>query len=392
MSNKKQMLLSTAKWDASQAKRVDLEQSLKVAKEEIDKSIAVNIQLGKSNQIEQDGLQSKIMSQQKKLEKAKCRNSILEQERRKAEEERRTVDNERHKAEEDIKKLTTQLQEARERTTATDIEVVKRVEKCEGCLEKPGACIDSLPAPQSLSERSDSDVASRFTSLLEHINSWVDEELYEPRSLQKLEEVLTKQHLRPRLGCLSEHLGHEHGRLAEEYVTSQRPLLCSLIYRHLRSSILGERVPLFGIDDEEADEVSQALCSALSYLLQDGHSKKEARDKLHQQITAPAVQLARSIRLSTAENRIVRGRPRGTIVCKEDMQRYTIKDLATQRSVAPRNVGMVGRDGRIGEQKLMVYPGLLRRHDRDGRDILLCKPLILVDLDAPLRPRSRLSY
>ncbi|KAI4123844.1 MAG: hypothetical protein LQ347_005990 [Umbilicaria vellea] len=390
-----------AKRDGLRRKCADLENNLEVAKSDLNRLTVVNIQLENSNQIQHDDLQSKIMLLQEELEQAKRRNNILEQERgkaeeerrkaeeerRKVEEERRKVEEERRQAEEDIKMLTTQIQEAR-----ADTKAMKRVERVEKGLEQLGAFIHGLSAAQSLSPISDMNVASQFTNLLEHIDSWVDEELYEPRSLQKLEEALTKRHPRPRLGCLDKHLQPEHVLLAEEYVTCQRPLLCSLIYRHLRCSILDETVPLREIDGQEADDVSQFLCSALSYLLQDGYREKEAGDKLHRQIIIPAMQLARTICLSPATYRIVGGGPQTTAVCKEDLQRYIMEDIVTHRMVAPENVGVTGMDGRIGERKLVVYPGLQRHHGRDGLDVLLCKPVILVDLDAALRPRSRLSY
>lgn len=430
MGDENMKSVTTVDWDKIWRKFADLEDSVKFAMTEVDKSTRDNKPLRESSQTKQDGLQSKNMSLQEELKEAKRRNDILEQERRKdrrkaeeerrkaeeerrkveeerrtadekrckaeegrrkAEEERRTAEEQRRKAEGDMKRLTTQLQEARESTTATATEVVKRIEKCEGGLEKLRARVDSLSAPQSLSQMSDSHVASQFTGLLEHIKSWVDEELHEPRSLQKLEACLTSQHPQARLGCLDKHLESKHIQIAKDYVNSHRTLLCAIIYRHLRCSVL-EMVPVLAIDDQRANDISQSLCSALSSLLQDGHCKKEAQNQLHKQITVPALQLARCLRLSTATYRIVRGRPLTTSVYEEDMQRCIIIDLATQRSVLPKNVGVVGRYGRIGEQKLMVHSGLQRCHDGYGRDVTLCKPMILVNLDAPLRPRSRLSY
>lgn len=396
MNNKNLKLLPKAEWKQMRAKCDDLERSQKIAKNQLGELYADNVQLRESNQIAQNGLKSKYISLQEELEEAKRRNDILEQERRKAEEDRRKAEEDRRKAEEercktqeDMKRLTTQMQDALQTTTAANTTVLKLSERLEEVLKKLGACNDNLPAPQSPSQISDSDIASQFTGLLENIKSWVDEEFHEPRSLQKLANFLTRRHPKVPLGCLDKHFESEHKRLAKNYVTSHRTLLCSLIYGHLQCSILDENVPWLAFDDQEANDVSRSLYSAMSSLLQDGHREKEAREKLHKQITIPAVQLARRLGLPY---RIVLVRPQEKVVYETDMQRYIIEDLATQRSVSPANLGVVGSYGQIGEQRLMVYPGLQRCHDGYGRDVTLCKPMILVDLDAPLRPRSRLSY
>lgn len=76
------------------------------------------------------------------------------------------------------------------------------------------------------------------------------------------------------------------------------------------------------------------------------------------------------------------------------MQRYIIKDLVTHRTLTPAivgNVPRVERNGRIGEKMLMGRPGLQRCRDDYRHEIVLCKPLIFVQLDTRIRESSRLN-
>ncbi len=137
----------------------------------------------------------------------------------------------------------------------------------------------------------------------------------------------------------------------------------------------------------QTDEVSEALYSALSFLLPwDRRIEGSAREKLHAQIIVPAVQLAMSVRLSTATYRVSFGRVPTSIVCEEDTQRCVVTDITTKELVSPGRVAKVGSYGRIGVVKLVHRPGL-ECLDGDKGEGMLCKPEILVQLDVPLRGR-----
>jgi hypothetical protein len=64
-------------------------------------------------------------------------------------------------------------------------------------------------------------------------------------------------------------------------------------------------------------------------------------------------------------------------------------DIMSHKIIRPDSMLKVAEDGRIGEEKLVVSPALLRVHqDRKGK-VLICKPTILLELDEPMGKRSR---
>lgn len=141
-----------------------------------------------------------------------------------------------------------------------------------------------------------------------------------------------------------------------------------------------------------AKNISTDICGKLFHLLPDGGRGCESfQERFYEQVTMPAVELVMSMRLSTARYRIFRGQPPEPVVYLKDIQQCIFKDLLTDETVTRENVGEVGRYGRIGTEKLMIRPGLQRCPEGDGEGLALCKPLILVQLDAPLRPSGRPS-
>lgn len=136
---------------------------------------------------------------------------------------------------------------------------------------------------------------------------------------------------------------------------------------------------------EQAQEVSRAMYSTLSYLMPSG---QDGCKKLHKCITMPAVRLATTMRLSTAAYGMYRVPPRTSDVFEEDFKQRTILNVETSKIVNPNHVAKVGRNGQIGEEKLMVHPGIQRCGNGAQGNVVLCKPVIVVDLDVPLRRSS----
>lgn len=248
----------------------------KAAMDEIEKWSEWNKQLEESSRIERDDLRRKNALLQEELEKAKRENEVLVEERRKAEEERRKTEEERRKTEEerrkakeerckveeDMKKVTAEAREAHEATAAAEGEVVKLRKKTEEILETFRAGKDNLAAPQRQPHISDIEVASQFTHLFEQIKCWVDDEIWELRSLEELEAIVMNQHRWERLGCLSVYLEPAHMLLAGEPVRDELIILCCLIHCHLERSILNETLSLFGIEDQKTalhEEIEPAM-------------------------------------------------------------------------------------------------------------------------------------
>ena len=135
---------------------------------------------------------------------------------------------------------------------------------------------------------------------------------------------------------------------------------------------------------ERAEEVSRAMYSTLSYLMPSWRDGRDGWKKLHECITMPAVRLATIMRLSTATYRMFHVPPRTSDVFEKDFKQATIMNVETSNIVNIGDVAQVGRNGRIGEEKLMIHPGIQRCRNGAQDDVVLCKPLIVVQFDVPL--------
>ncbi len=239
MNNQSLVRLTKASHDKLRKERDGLERDLRESEDrrrELDTLKKDNTQLIASILIQKNDLHGKNASLQEELQEAKRKIDVLEEERR--------------KAEKDMKSLTAQTREANEAKKAADAVIVNLRKENETVSEKLRACKDDLLVLQPPEQTPDNEVARQLTDLSDHVECWIEQEIYNPQSLEKLDKALTSQHVQPLLGCLGTHLKPEHELLAAQHVSSQRLILCYLILRHLERSILGETVYLFGLDDQ----------------------------------------------------------------------------------------------------------------------------------------------
>lgn len=152
---------------------------------------------------------------------------------------------------------------------------------------------------------------------------------------------------------------------------------------------------------QQALAVSQALYTTLHPLLPPSQICDDGWKSLHEQVTAPAVKLATSMRRSIVDYRIW-SRPSTRVNDNEDgvrhipiyysaVQRASMVDMATNKVIRPDSMLKVAEDGRIGAEMLIVQPSLLRVQHKEGErgSVTLCKPTVLVKLDEPMGKRSR---
>lgn len=146
--------------------------------------------------------------------------------------------------------------------------------------------------------------------------------------------------------------------------------------------------------DNQAQLVSRTLHSALSHLISRSPDTEEGWEDLHTQVILPAVQLSTKLRLSTADYQLTshifhRDPSQSASVFVFEIKSSSMIDITTHKILRPDSVLKVAEDGRIGEEKLVVAPALLRLH-KDGKGkVLVCKPTILVKLDEPMGKRGR---
>jgi len=146
--------------------------------------------------------------------------------------------------------------------------------------------------------------------------------------------------------------------------------------------------------ESQAQLVSQTLQSALSHLISETPDSANGWEDLHKQVILPAIKLATKLRLSTADYRLIshifhKDSNRNGSVFVYEIKDARMMDIMTHKPIRPDSVLKVAEDGRIGEEKLVVSPALLRVQ-KDGKGkVLICKPTILVKLDEPMGKRSR---
>ncbi|SLM36102.1 hypothetical protein LPUS_05536 [Lasallia pustulata] len=412
---------SKASYEKSSKERKELEDKLSVANREnevrlreLDSLKGLAAIRGKETQKTLDEnqkltgeLSSEIASLKVKLQEAERKNDDLKEDQWKMKE-----------------RWVARVRVAQEALRAVEALVVKPSKEEEKLSE--GVGLEGLQPPGQVS---DEEVTRQYDNLCEQVARWVAEEFQDPYALQKeMEVILARQHFHKLLG---KHFGHEQVLLARDHASSHRLILQYLIQCHLEHSILGENIYLFGLGDreaaflqtiedrmnvqtpqdamktrrwksetltmiskqeifqrmqhEQAEEVSRAMYSTLSYLMPSG---QDGCKKLHKCITMPAVRLATTMRLSTAAYGMYRVPPRTSDVFEEDFKQRTILNVETSKIVNPNHVAKVGRNGQIGEEKLMVYPGIQRCWNGAQGNVVLCKPLIVVDFDVPLRRSS----
>lgn len=147
--------------------------------------------------------------------------------------------------------------------------------------------------------------------------------------------------------------------------------------------------------ESQAQLVSQTLHSALSHLMSNSLNSDESWEDLHNQIILPAIQLSTKLRLSTADYRLTSHifhrdpSQSAASVFVFEIKSATMIDITTHKVIRPDSVLKVADDGRIGEEKLVVSPALLRLHRVGKGKVLVCKPTMLVKLDEPMGKRSR---
>lgn len=146
--------------------------------------------------------------------------------------------------------------------------------------------------------------------------------------------------------------------------------------------------------ERQAQVLSQTLHLALSHLISDSPPTEADYQDLHTQIILPAIHLSTKLRLSTADYKLIphifhRDPTQAATVFMFEIKNSCMIDISTHKILRPDSVLKVAPDGRIGEEKLVVSPALLRVHgDGKGR-VLVCKPTVLVKLDEPMGKRGR---
>ena len=128
-----------------------------------------------------------------------------------------------------------------------------------------------------------------------------------------------------------------------------------------------------------------------------------AMKRFHAQITLPAVAFASALRRSTSrycftfipaskEKSTVRptllttgNKPRA--VYGHDIRVFNLIDMDSGKALKADQQITANKDGIIGEQAMIVHPALCRSV-RDGPDVALGKPLVLVKLLQPLHRRG----
>ena len=175
----------------------------------------------------------------------------------------------------------------------------------------------------------------------------------------------------------------------------------ALTIKRWRSETLQALAKIPGFRDEQTSQavaVSKSLFSALCYLLPEISSKDDSSGwrKLHETCTMPAVQLATTMRFSTAVYRMIPRLPSRAssspserhILYHHDIGRYTLVDVASQKVIRQESIIKIGEDGRIGENLMVVQPLLLRMQKETG-GVALCKPVVVIKLDEPLARKGR---
>lgn len=223
----------------------------------------------------------------------------------------------------------------------------------------------------------------------------------------------------------------------------------TLTIQRWRSETLQALAKIDGFQAEQhrqATLVSKSLYSALAYLLPELSTSSSSSSgeggwkRLHETVTMPAVHLATNMRFSTSVYRIITHLPRSAhhggsggsgsnpgVIFHNDISRYTIIDIATQKVLRQDSILKIGEEGRIGEAVFLVQPLLLRMQKvstgvsearpsegragggmggaNEGRSggagggsgsgggggsgIALCKPAVAVKLDEPMAKRSK---
>ena len=128
---------------------------------------------------------------------------------------------------------------------------------------------------------------------------------------------------------------------------------------------------------------------------------RAAMKRFHAQITLPAISLACNLRCSPGQYYFSYGfsrrlhlpnRPaltpltKGRLINEEELHQLNVVDIASRKTLKPNQALSMIQDGIIGEEIMLIHPGLCRRKG-DGGAIILGKPVKLIRLLAPL-PRK----
>lgn len=145
--------------------------------------------------------------------------------------------------------------------------------------------------------------------------------------------------------------------------------------------------------ESQAIAISHSMHKILSFLLPTIERKEEGWKQLYDQLVIPAIHTAMSIRLSTTNYRIVspiaKSSDHAKVIYINEIQRYELIDIMSQKIIRADSNLKVAEDGRIGEQVLVIQQALLRDQKDGGASVLLCKPTVLVRLDEPMGRRNR---
>lgn len=174
-------------------------------------------------------------------------------------------------------------------------------------------------------------------------------------------------------------------------------IIDAVTIKHWRSETLRSLSQMADFKEEQRAQAlssAKSLHAALWYLLPDAELKKDGWKNLLDHVIHPAIQVSTNMRMSTTTYRMTsrmagKHPDQASTMFVHELQRCHMMDLASQKVIRPDSALKVAEDGRIGEQMLVLQPALLRIQKEGGKNLVLCKPTMLVRLDEPMGRRNK---
>ena len=108
-------------------------------------------------------------------------------------------------------------------------------------------------------------------------------------------------------------------------------------------------------------------------------------------IFSEAADLAKNMRIAPSTYVFASDYDIGGPLSLDDSVKFKIIDQATAQHLRSSDLMKATPDGRVGQKLCVIHPGLVRKGQNDGREIVLVKPTILCKFDHHLGRRRKIK-